>query len=410
MHVGIVLYGGLDELSGGYRYDRRLVSFLRAQGDTVDVIALPWRTYPRHLVDSLSRQVRNRLDRPFDVLLQDELCHPSLWRHNPTLDQPSVIVSLVHLLRSGGRWKPAPEWNGGVAGLASRVAESLSSRVPPLPSRVASLSNRVVSLSNPVASLSTAVERRYLDSVDAVVCTSSHTEREVQSLLGSAGSLPSLVAYPGGRIGGPAISREEVRQRAAQDPFRVIFVGNLVPRKGVLDLLDALDGFDGEWEAALVGSHEADPDYARAVVRRAAQLRGTVTIHGTVGDRQLQRLLARADVLAVPSSYEGFGMVYLEAMEYGVVPLASAAGGAGEFVEDGTNGFLVEPGDVEGLTSRLRQLRDDHDLRFELADGALATAASHPDWLQSMGEVREFLVEQHERTTGQDTHTQRERE
>lgn len=51
MHVALI-YGSLDTLSGGYLYDRKLVEHLRARGDVVDVISLPWRNYGRHLLDN----------------------------------------------------------------------------------------------------------------------------------------------------------------------------------------------------------------------------------------------------------------------------------------------------------------------------------------------------------------------
>ncbi len=54
MKIGLVIYGSLDTLSGGYMYDRMLVDYLRAEGDTVEIISLPWRNYAAHLTDNLS--------------------------------------------------------------------------------------------------------------------------------------------------------------------------------------------------------------------------------------------------------------------------------------------------------------------------------------------------------------------
>ena len=52
MKIGLIIYGSLDTLSGGYLYDRMLVDYLRAQGDTVEIISLPWRNYAAHLTDN----------------------------------------------------------------------------------------------------------------------------------------------------------------------------------------------------------------------------------------------------------------------------------------------------------------------------------------------------------------------
>ena len=52
MKIGFLIYGSLDTLSGGYLYDRKLVEYLRTQGDTVQIISLPWRNYAAHLSDN----------------------------------------------------------------------------------------------------------------------------------------------------------------------------------------------------------------------------------------------------------------------------------------------------------------------------------------------------------------------
>ena len=86
MRIGLIIYGSLETLTGGYLYDRLLVDHLRRQGDQVDIISLPWRTYGRHLGDNFSRDLWRRLRHaPFDALLQDELNHPSLFWLNRRL-------------------------------------------------------------------------------------------------------------------------------------------------------------------------------------------------------------------------------------------------------------------------------------------------------------------------------------
>jgi hypothetical protein len=52
MRIGFVVYGPLDTLNGGYLYDRKLIEYLRAQGDTVEIIPLSWRNYAAHLTDN----------------------------------------------------------------------------------------------------------------------------------------------------------------------------------------------------------------------------------------------------------------------------------------------------------------------------------------------------------------------
>ena len=57
MRLGLLIYGSLDTLSGGYLYDRKLVEHLRRAGDSVEIISIPWRSYPAHLADNFSSRL-----------------------------------------------------------------------------------------------------------------------------------------------------------------------------------------------------------------------------------------------------------------------------------------------------------------------------------------------------------------
>ena len=86
MKIGLIIYGRLDTLSGGYLYDRKLVEHLEAAGDEVEIVSLPWEGYGRSLLHNfwfaLAEQLRLA---DFDLLLQDELNHPSLFWLNRRL-------------------------------------------------------------------------------------------------------------------------------------------------------------------------------------------------------------------------------------------------------------------------------------------------------------------------------------
>ena len=77
---------------------------------------------------------------------------------------------------------------------------------------------------------------------------------------------------------------------------------------------------------------------------------------GAASDEALGRVLAESHVLAVPSSYEGYGIVYAEALGHGLPVIASTAGAAGEVLADGREGFLVAPGDAGAIAAILRGL------------------------------------------------------
>ena len=354
MRVGFVVYGGLGETSGGFLYDRKLVEHLRDRGDRVEVISLPWRSYGRHLLDNLSPEVHRRLQREYDVLLQDELCHPSLLAANRRLGgrgrtgRDTPVVSLVHSLKT---------------------AETRSSRLNPL---------------------FRAVERSYLRTVDGVVCTS----RATAAVVGELADAPRVVARPGRGHRSPDVTDEGIAARARGTPFRVLFVGNLLPRKGVHTLVEGLARLPARtWELTVVGSPESDRRYA-ARLRRLIDRLGlgeAVTLTGRLPDAALDDHLRRGHLLAVPSTYEAFGIVYLEGMGFGLPALATTAGGAGEVVSDDENGFLVPPNDPPAIADRIEPLLDDRDRLRQLSLAARETYESHHSWNETGGAIRSFL-------------------
>lgn len=349
MRVGLVVYGGLDGTSGGFRYDRRVVDALRDAGDEVEVVALPWRTYPRHLADNLRVDLADRLD-GVDVLLQDELCHPSLLLPNRRLDAELPVVSVVHHLRSA---EARPAWR-----------------------------NR----------LYRTVEARYLRSVDGAVCNSAATRASVARLC----EAPSVVAPPAADHFSLAVTPADVRERAGRDPFGLVFLGSVVPRKGLATLVDALDRLpDGEWTLTVVGRLDADPGYVETVRRRVRDrgLDDAVTFAGEVADGEVADRLARSHLLAVPSTHEGFGMAYLEGMGFGLPALATTAGGASEVVTHGETGYLVSPDDPEAIAELVGGLLADRDALADLGVAALERFEAQPGWAETTGRIREFLVE-----------------
>jgi hypothetical protein len=77
MHIALVIYGSLDEVSGGFLYDRKLVEHLQQRGHEVTVIPLPWRSYGWSLVDNGSHCLLRRMQGgEFAVIVQDELIRP----------------------------------------------------------------------------------------------------------------------------------------------------------------------------------------------------------------------------------------------------------------------------------------------------------------------------------------------
>ncbi|HRK89011.1 MAG TPA: glycosyltransferase family 4 protein, partial [Anaerolineales bacterium] len=116
-----------------------------------------------------------------------------------------------------------------------------------------------------------------------------------------------------------------------------------------------------------------------------------VFLHGALNNQPLVEQLESAHVLVVPSSYEGFGIVYLEGMGFGLPAIGTTAGAAGEVIEEGVTGFLIQPGDAQGLADRLKVLNEKRDLLLQMSLAARSRYLRQPTWKETAGRIREFL-------------------
>jgi glycosyltransferase involved in cell wall biosynthesis len=107
----------------------------------------------------------------------------------------------------------------------------------------------------------------------------------------------------------------------------------------------------------------------------------------------MDRLYAAADVLLLPSEDEPFGLVILEAMAAGVPVVASRSGGIPEIVEHGKSGRLVEPGDVDGFASALREVLTQRELRDSLVEEGRKLVEGHFSLKRFVDEVVEVYDE-----------------
>jgi glycosyltransferase involved in cell wall biosynthesis len=356
VRIALIVYGSLDVLSGGNLYDRTLVEHLRSNGHEVDVVELSPGSYGRHVLQNLSRSIPKRIaSGNYDVVLQDELVHPSLFYLNRVLrhriDCPLVGI-VHHLLSSEPR--------------AARKNAYLS-----------------------------FIEKTYLETVDAFVFNSETTKNSVERVLGRPTA--NVVATPGGdRFANDAsLTRQQLAARAHRDgPIRLLFVGNLIPRKGLHTLVRALSKLENSsWRLDVVGAIDLDTDYAENVLSAIARhnLSDRITLHGKLDGERLAELYRDSQLFVLPSSYEGFGIVYLEAMSFGLPILACDSGATAEIVRHGVTGLLVPPDDAPSLGHRMDELLEDRELVARMSLEARDAFSTHPRWNESMKKIESFL-------------------
>ena len=354
MRIALVLYGRLETLTGGFLYDRYLVESLQRRGHRVAVIDLPWRRYGECLLDNFSRGLCNRMcGDPWDLILQDALVHPSLFRLNRRIRRRvrTPIVSIVHQVlcrQPRGRW----------LNLVYRQ-----------------------------------VERRYLQTVDAFIFNSAATRDQVRHLVGPA--RPHCVARPAGsRLGVLSAPRLIAERSRRSGPLELLFVGNLSPVKGLPALLVGLASLPREmWRLTLVGDMAADRSGLRRADRVITEhgLEKQVVFRGRLDGARLKAVYSRSHVFAMPFAHESFGIAALEAMGFGLPVIGSSAGGIAEFVRHGENGFRVAPGDRESLRRHIAALHRDRHLLASMGAAAFDTGSAWPSWRQSMEPACVFL-------------------
>lgn len=170
----------------------------------------------------------------------------------------------------------------------------------------------------------------------------------------------------------------DVRDLDAHSPFPpwperegIVFVGRLVPKKGVLDLLAAVDALPGDLRhtpVTIIG----DGPLAGELRRRADQLGLTVSMPGFLDSDQVAAALDRARVFCGPSrtgpdgDAEGLGMTFLEAGLHGAPVVAYAHGPLREAIEHGVTGLLAPEADVAALSDHLRTVLTDDQLAERL--------------------------------------------
>ncbi len=165
-------------------------------------------------------------------------------------------------------------------------------------------------------------------------------------------------------------ARHAVRARfgVAQRAPMVVFAGNGFARKGLGFLIEAWPRVGRDAHLLVVGSDRAAASYERAARRLAVGGR----VHFAGPQPGVERILAAADALALPSLFEPFGNVVMEAMACGLVPLVSAAAGAAELMPEQMQPFIVtDPASPREIAERMNALLE---APARLRDAARATA------------------------------------
>ncbi|KQS74391.1 glycosyl transferase [Rhizobium sp. Leaf384] len=336
--------GDLSLKTGGYGYDRRLIHGLEHLGWHVEPVSLG-EGFPMPTTDVLARAEAQFSALPDGALVMiDGLAFGVMDRWAEREGARLRIVALVH--------HPLSLETGLPAAVAARLRES---------------------------------EREALRFVRHVVVTSAETARTLSEDYGVAPA-EITVAVPG-------TDRPQPGNHAVRDagPPHIISVGTLTRRKGHDVLIAALAKLrDLPWRASIIGNQTLDPVTAAALADQvvALGLSDRVTLCGERDD--IAGELQTGDIFALASRYEGYGMVFAEALAQGLPIVACRAGAISEVVPPQA-GVLVTVDDIDGFADALRTFITDPLVRRRFADAAAMAGRLLPRWQDTARTVSDRL-------------------
>ena len=333
--AALAVPGEINTVTGGYIYDRRLLEELRAAGRGMQLVTLP---------DSFPFPSPQEMDAAMHALLAlPETC-------------PVIIDGLAF-----GALDPAR------VGLIKAPIVALVHHPLALES----------GLPQDVQDHLWRTERDNLRHAAQIIVPSPHT-REILSERYDVPAARIHVALPGIDLPVPDTWDATV---APQGAPLILSVGILHPRKGHDVLIDALALVaDQEWHAEIVGNPWEKGHYDALQDRiRQAGLSDRINLAGRVSDEALEQLYRRASIFALATRYEGYGIVFNEALVHGL-PIVSCRTGAVPDTVPAAAGLLVARDDATAFAGALRALLTDQSLRTDMAEAARQAGARLSSW------------------------------
>lgn len=331
MRATLFVPAPLSTISGGYGYDRRMLAAWRGAGHGVGVAELAGR-HPLPdgaAIDAADAAWAAASGTP----VIDGLCLPAFANQAPRFASRGAVGLIHHPVSLE-------------AGLNSDEADQLR-----------------------------MIEQRLFQQLAQIVVTSQTTAETLTADFGVAADRITVVT-PG----------TDAAPRAAGSGgpgCEILAVGSLTPRKGHDMLLRALARlFDLDWHLTIAGG-PLDGVHAHSLRALAEELdiARRVSFAGTVVADELEALWARADIFALATRYEGYGMAIAEALARGL-PVAIMEGGAAGKLVTPQAGAVCAVGDVVTYSKALRRMIFDTGLRAEMAEAAWALGQTLPSWEQ----------------------------
>jgi glycosyltransferase involved in cell wall biosynthesis len=339
--VTLLTVGDPGRVTGGYLFHRRLADRASWHGASMTFVSIPSVPLPWAILSGPS-WLRDPATRAADVLVLDSIAASAAA---PWISRVSVpVVGMLH--------QPL----GGMEG--SRLARAF--RVP--------------------------FDRRAYRACRVLMVAS---EWLAEQLVAAGVARDRLRVVPPGKDLDAAATDDTDAETPATSDLRdgrliaVLCVANWLPRKGVLELLEAVARLPDEVGTLhLVGDPTTPGRYAGRVGERLKRpdVRDRVVVHGVISPTAVRAMYRAADVFALPSFEEPYGTVWGEAMAAGLPVVGFRAGNLPFLVDHGIEGLIAPVGDIGALSRAIEQLARDPELTVRMARAAELRAATRPTW------------------------------
>jgi glycosyltransferase involved in cell wall biosynthesis len=333
--ITFVLPGSLERRTGGTIYDRHIVKGLRALGSRVDVIELAGNyPFPTETERALASEAFAAIPDGRPVIV-DGLAYGALPELAQRERQRLRLIALVH--------HPLSDETG----LPHEEREELE-----------------------------ISEKQALEHARRVIVTSPFTQRRLSRYGVMADDIRVVV---------PGVEPAPLAERNLERDLVLLCPAALIPRKGHRELLRALSELKNlRWRLVCAGKKDLDQECASDLHGLANELglEGRIEFCGEVGEHDMGRLYADADLMVLASHYEGYGMVVTEAIARGLPVVTTTGGALAETLPEGA-GLASDPGDVRGLRDNLKRILSERMLYERLSLGARAARNTLPTWEQA---------------------------
>jgi len=322
--------GDINTLTGGYSYDRRLIAELQALGHSIQHLPLS-STFPTPDADALANADAQFAALPdHATVIADCLAYAVMAA---SAEQHAARLNIIALCHHPLMLE---------AGLTAQQAEVLFQ-----------------------------AEQRALNAANAIIVTSPMT-RKILIEQFALSSEKITVALPG-------TDRQDFASCTGNPPT-LLTLATLTRRKAHDVLIDALATLQHlEWMARFVGGVHFDPDWVALLKNKVAGYGLEQRILFTGDTLNTTSEYAAADLFVLPSLFEGYGMVFAEALSFGL-PIVAARAGAVPNVVPESAGILVPPADAAALAEALQNVLCDPQLHRGYQLGAQAAAQHLPNW------------------------------